>query len=73
MTQPPRIGANKFRKARASEPQANCVHVAREGGWVNVRDSKIANPDSTVDPRLYFTSEQFNACLQGIRAGKYDR
>lgn len=29
-----------FRKASYSDPDRDCVHVARRGGWVAMRDSK---------------------------------
>lgn len=60
---------NEFRNATRSEPHKTCVRVARRDGRVEVRDDKIAF-GSPEDHRLVFTDEQFDAFLQGVRAGE---
>jgi Domain of unknown function (DUF397) len=59
----PVFNQGQFRKATRSgqNPQA-CVEVARERGWVEIRDSK-QQWGSTDDHRLVFTAEQFDAWL----------
>lgn len=68
---PPTFAEHEFRKARASQPDKECVQVARRDGWVEVRDDKTAfgAPD---DHRLVFTAEQFDAFLAAVRAGDTD-
>lgn len=55
-----------WRKSRASGT-GNCVEVARRGGMVFVRDSKVA-PQG---PALAFTSSEWNAFLAGVSAGEF--
>jgi hypothetical protein len=49
-----------FRKSTFSDPERDCVHVARCEGWVAVRDSKT---QFSADNHLVFTSERFSALL----------
>jgi hypothetical protein len=51
-----------FRKATPSEPNQSCVHVARRGGRVEVRDSKTTF-GAPNDHRLAFTTDQFATFL----------
>lgn len=51
-----------FRKATMSEPNESCVSVARQGGRVEVRDSKTVF-GAPEDRRLVLTAEQFNCFL----------
>ncbi|GAA0406224.1 DUF397 domain-containing protein [Acrocarpospora corrugata] len=45
----------------------NCVQVARHAGGFAVRDSK--NPQGG---HLYFTPDEWNAFLNGVKAGEFD-
>lgn len=47
---------SSFRKSTFSDPDRDCVHVARSEGWVAVRDSKTA---FSADNTLVFTAERF--------------
>lgn len=58
-----------FRKASASNPDRECVRVARRDGWVEVRDDKTSF-DGPKDVRLRFTEAQFDAFLAGMRSGQ---
>lgn len=69
MTAPrPTFTETDFRKARRSEPDLNCVHIARRDGWVEMRDTKKTF-DAPDDHRLVFTAAQFDDLQAGIRAG----
>jgi hypothetical protein len=60
-----------FRKASFSQPDQNCVEVARRGGWAEVRDDKVAygTPD---DHHLAFPAAEFDAFLTAVRQGEFD-
>lgn len=64
----PTFTETDFRKARRSCANQSCVHIARCGGWVEMRDTKktFGAPD---DHRLVFTAAQFDDLQAGIRAG----
>jgi Domain of unknown function (DUF397) len=66
---PPTFTEGEFRKASRSEPDKQCVHVARRAGWVEVRDTKKVF-DAADDHRLVFTAEQFDDVQAAIRAGR---
>ena len=55
-----------FRKVSCSEPQRNCVHVARRGDVAQVRDSKTGF-DAADDGRLTVSGEQFTAFVRTLR------
>lgn len=63
----PTFGEHEFRKATMSDPDKECVRVARRAGWVEIRDDKktFGAPD---DHRLVFTAEQFDGFLAGVRS-----
>ncbi|GAA4835893.1 DUF397 domain-containing protein [Saccharopolyspora rosea] len=65
----PAFSERDFRKASASNPDRQCVRVARRDGWVEVRDDKtvFGAPD---DVRLVFTEAQFDDFLTGVRSGR---
>ncbi len=65
----PHFAAEDFRKAKASEPDKDCVRVARGSGWVELRDDKTAfgAPD---DHRIVLTSAEFDRFQAGIRSGR---
>jgi hypothetical protein len=67
----PRFAEKDFRKATASNPNLDCVRVARRAGWVELRDDKTAfgAPD---DHRIVLTSAEFDRFQAGIRAGRPD-
>ena len=65
---PPTFTEGEFRKASRSEPDKQCVHVARRAGWVEVRDTKKVF-GAADDHRLVFTAEQFDGFQAGIRTG----
>jgi hypothetical protein len=48
-----------FHKSSYSDPDRDCVHVARRGVWVAVRDSKTAF-DGPDDAWLVLPAEQFD-------------
>lgn len=63
------LAAATWRKASSSGGSGNCVEVARlAGGTTAVRDSK--DPDGTV---LAFTSAEWDAFVDGVKAGEFDR
>jgi hypothetical protein len=59
MSTPPTFGEHEFRKAQISEPNRDCVQVARRDGWVEIRDDKttFGAPD---DHRIRLTETQFD-------------
>lgn len=67
----PSFTEHEFRKATRSDPDKECVRVARRNRWVELRDDKkrFGTPE---DRRLAFTDEEFDAYLTGARAGKTD-
>lgn len=56
-----------FRKASRSEPQRDCVHVARRDGVTQFRDSKIGF-GAVDDGRLTVSTEQFSAFVRAVRS-----
>jgi Domain of unknown function (DUF397) len=64
----PTFDEHDFRKATRSNPDRNCVRVARRDGWVEIRDDKAAF-DAPDDHRLSFTEAQFDRYLAAVRAG----
>lgn len=56
-----------WRKAKASA-STNCVEVRRVILGVDVRNSR--DPDG---PQLCFTSAEWDAFLDGVRKGEFDR
>ncbi|WP_190812374.1 DUF397 domain-containing protein [Saccharopolyspora pogona] len=67
----PQFAERDFRKATRSEPDKQCVRVARRDGWVELRDDKavFGAPD---DHRLVFTAEEFDAFLAPIHRGGFE-
>lgn len=63
-TSRPTFAEHEFRKATRSDPDKDCVRVARRNGWVEVRDDKAAF-GAHDDVRLVFSDEQFDAYLAG--------
>jgi hypothetical protein len=63
-----RFTEEDFRKATASNPDMNCVRVARRGNWVELRDDKttFGAPD---DHRIALTGAEFDRFQAGIRSG----
>jgi len=51
-----------FRKSSFSDPDRDCVHVARRGDWVAMRDSKTAF-DGREDSWLVLPAERFDVLL----------
>lgn len=66
---PPAFVEHDFRKASASQPNKECVRVARRDGWVELRDDKTTF-GAVDDLRLVFTESQFDAVLAGVRSGR---
>ncbi|TCP43891.1 uncharacterized protein DUF397 [Tamaricihabitans halophyticus] len=62
----------EFRKATRSDPDKNCVQVARRDGWVELRDDKTVF-GAADDHRLVFTAEEFDAFLSDGRYLVIDR
>lgn len=56
-----------FFKASASDNGGGCVEVGMFTGGVAVRDSK-----SSCSPVLFFTDLEWEAFLEGVRAGEFD-
>jgi hypothetical protein len=67
----PHFAEKDFRKAAASNPDRECVRVARRGGWVEIRDDKTAfgAPD---DHRIVLTGAEFDRFQAGVRSGEYE-
>jgi hypothetical protein len=55
-----------WRRSSHSFSNGQCAEAARAGGTVLVRDSK--DPDG---PVLTFTSPEWDAFIQGVRAGEF--
>lgn len=65
---PPAFAERDFRKASASNPDKQCVRMARRGHRVELRDDKTAF-GARNDHRLVFTDVQFDAFQAGVRSG----
>ena len=59
----------KWVKARLSGANGNCVEMRRQGGVVEVRDTK----DAGTGPTLGFSRPEFAAWLDAARRGEFDR
>lgn len=68
-TNRPVFAVTDFRKAAASEPDQSCVRVARGEGWVEMRDDKTEF-GAADDNRLWFSDQEFDVVLGGIRSGE---
>src|SRR5690606_41508967 len=66
-TTPPTFAEAEFRKASKSNPNRDCVRVARRDGWVELRDDKTEF-GSAEDHRLVFTAAEFDAVQERYRA-----
>jgi uncharacterized protein DUF397 len=62
---PPTFCEADFRKSSYSDPDRDCVQVARQGVWAAVRDSKTVFDSSKNG--LVFTAEVFDAFLAQYR------
>ncbi|MPZ84705.1 MAG: DUF397 domain-containing protein [Actinophytocola sp.] len=62
----PTFSEGDFRKSSRSDPDKDCVHVARRDGWVEMRDTKTVFGTPT-DHRLAFNAEQFDSLLVKTR------
>ncbi|MET0416143.1 MAG: DUF397 domain-containing protein [Actinoplanes sp.] len=56
-----------FRKSTFSSPDAGCVEVGVTDGRLLVRDTK--DPSG---PVLQFTAREWDAFVNGVRAGEFD-
>lgn len=61
-----------FRKATASQPDKDCVRVARRDNLVELRDDKTEF-GAADDHRLILSAEQFDAFQTAARTGLLDR
>lgn len=57
----------RYRKASASGANGDCVEMHQADDEVHVRDSK--NPDG---PFLVFTTDEWNAFLDGAKKNEFD-
>jgi hypothetical protein len=62
----PSFREQDFRKASASQPDKDCVRVARQGSRVELRDDKTVF-GSPEDIRLVFTDAEFDDILTALR------
>lgn len=62
----PTFSEGDFRKSSRSDPDKDCVHVARRDGRVEVRDTKTVFGTPS-DHHLAFTAEQFDRLLVSTR------
>lgn len=69
ITPRPHFAEQDFRKASASVPDRECVRVARNGGWVELRDDKVIF-GSQDDVHIVLTDAEFDAFQEAIRAGR---
>lgn len=69
---PPRFTAADFRKSSRSDPDKECVLVARQAGWVEMRDSKTAFGAAN-DRRLVLTELEGSELLRAVKSGQFDR
>lgn len=72
ITAQPTFTEADFRKSSRSEPDRDCVLVARRAGWVEMRDSKIAFGAAN-DRHLVLTELEGSALLRAVQAGQFDR
>lgn len=72
MTHLPTFHIGMFRKARASGVNTNCVHVARQAGWVVLRNTRNPADSDGGDPQLWFTEAQFDDFQSGVRSARTD-
>jgi hypothetical protein len=63
----PRFAEQDFRKATASNPNMECVRVARRDGWAEIRDDKVPF-GSPEDHRITVTAEEFDTFQDGLRS-----
>jgi len=68
---PPRFTEADFRKSSRSEPDKECVHVARRPGWVEMRDSKTAF-GAPSDGRIVLAERGAVSFLSAIKVGQLD-
>jgi hypothetical protein len=71
MTIIPTFTEGEFRKASASNPDRECVRVARRDGWVEIRDDKTIFGSSD-DRRLLLNAAEFDHFQASARAGVVD-
>lgn len=67
----PAFAERDFRKASASNPDRQCVRVARQDEWVELRDDKTTF-GAYDDLRLVFTAEEFDTFLAVVRTEGVD-
>jgi hypothetical protein len=60
--------AARWQKATASEPYRACVELAKVGGVVAVRDSKLSD-----GPLLQFRAEEISTFVSRVKSGTFDR
>ncbi|ANY05904.1 DUF397 domain-containing protein [Pseudonocardia sp. HH130630-07] len=65
---PPEFGEADFRTATASQPNGDCVQVARRAGWVALRDDKT-DFGADDDHRLLLTGDAFDRAQDAWRTG----
>src|SRR5262245_47619924 len=67
----PHFAEEEFRKATASEPNKDCVRVARRTDRVELRDDKtgFGAPD---DHRIVLTGAEFDRFQAGVRVSRAD-
>lgn len=58
----PTFTAADFHKSTYSDPDQDCVHVARRASWVEVRDTKTVF-GAPNDHHLTFTAGQFDSLI----------
>jgi hypothetical protein len=67
----PQFAEEDFRKATASNPDRECVRVARRSDRVELRDDKTGF-GAADDHRIVLTGAEFDRFQAGIRAGRPD-
>jgi len=61
----PTFTESDFRKSSYSDPDRDCVHVARQGAWVALRNTKTVF-NTPEDRRLVLTAERFDVFLARV-------
>src|SRR5438094_8466457 len=69
MQQPLPYNFKKSSYSGGNDNNVDCVEVARQDGWVEIRDDKLKDTPAYATQALRFTDEEFDAYLVSVRKG----